>query len=463
MKTTDFNKTMSSAKLQENIEKQFGSRVNLSKYDREQLEDFRNKIRTRIFQLENSAGINELLTNETYQKDKAMLELLNTRIKEMLGEQMKQLRDRMDQLTEAKKAKDQDGDGKKNFDDVQIARMVAGGVPKKKAIAKAKSDNFKEEMKSRTVKGKSYGADYDAGADDAPAPSKDKKFDSSELAKVMGGTAPKNPAKGRVHKMKEGAKHPADCDCHECMPMEGEKWVQKAVKGIKKGALRSQEGKKKGEKFSKSELKGLAKSGTPKEKKRAQFALNISKKNESIEAFKQNVRMVNEGLIRLLAEDEEGKAKTITAASDMVNDYTGWMQRVGQFQTKAMIELADSIRADFGAAQAEAFKQAVAPALSATLETLTQQRETISNAVASLAGEQMPENPMGAEPNMGTEPGMEPTEPDMMNEPSGDDFAASDAAAGGSETAGREMRESSEQRRARKLAESHSIIAKLAQ
>jgi hypothetical protein len=59
---------------------------------------------------------------------------------------------------------------------------------------------------------------------------------------------------------------------------EAKKWVKKAVKGIKKGALRKQEGKKKGEKFSKGELKGLAKSGTPKEKKRAQFALNISKK-----------------------------------------------------------------------------------------------------------------------------------------------------------------------------------------
>lgn len=59
---------------------------------------------------------------------------------------------------------------------------------------------------------------------------------------------------------------------------EGKKWVKQAVKGIKKGALRKQEGKKKGEKFSKDELKGLAKSGTPKERKRAQFALNISKK-----------------------------------------------------------------------------------------------------------------------------------------------------------------------------------------
>ena len=59
---------------------------------------------------------------------------------------------------------------------------------------------------------------------------------------------------------------------------EKKKWVQDAVKGIKKGALSKQEGKKKGEKFSKRELKGLKKSGTPLEKKRANFALNIQKK-----------------------------------------------------------------------------------------------------------------------------------------------------------------------------------------
>jgi hypothetical protein len=61
-----------------------------------------------------------------------------------------------EELDEAKKA-DRTGDGKKDFDDVQVARMTAGGVPKKKAIAKAKSDNFKEsktEKCNETAKGK---------------------------------------------------------------------------------------------------------------------------------------------------------------------------------------------------------------------------------------------------------------------------------------------------------------------
>ena len=109
------------------MNKMFGVNVNLTKYSREQLEDMRNKLRTKVFQQEGKAGINDLLTNETYQKDKAMLALLNTRIKEMLGENLKQLKDKMIELSEAKKGvkapkykihakgtagKDYDGDGK---------------------------------------------------------------------------------------------------------------------------------------------------------------------------------------------------------------------------------------------------------------------------------------------------------------------------------------------------------------
>jgi hypothetical protein len=183
------------------------------------------------------------------------------------------------------------------------------------------------------------------------------------------------------------------------------------------------------------------------------------KVKESFSTFKHNVRFVNESIGYLLQEDEEGKAKAITSAGDMVNDFTSWMQRVGQYQTKTMIELADAIKADFGAQEAEAFKAAVGPALSATLETLTQQREAVSNAVATLAGEAVPDAAMGMEPAMPTEPGMDASAPDEMNpEPAGDEFGGSDAAAGAG-TTGREMRES---RFARKLAESHNIMSTLA-
>jgi hypothetical protein len=55
---------------------------------------------------------------------------------------------------------------------------------------------------------------------------------------------------------------------------------------------------------------------------------------------------------------------------------------------------------------------------------------------------------------------MDMSAPDEMNpDMGGDEFGAADAAAGGPEAAGRAMRES---KFARKLAESHSIMSKLA-
>jgi len=502
MKTTDFNKPVTSTLLETNLEKQFGSKVNLNKYNREQLEDFRNKLRTRIFQQEGSAKINDLLTNETYQKDKAMLELLNTRIKEMLGEQMKQLRDKIDQLNENKKdvkttkkpkgAKpdfldlDKDGNKTEPMKSAAKSAKVKETIKKDKkelegnafgkAVRDAKKDGVQPGEKIK-VGGKEYDVkenfDGDRNADqDTPSrfnkkktstgtvhTKKSKEFDkdssdsgkkdTSHLQGMLGG-APKAAVKGRVHKMKEGMKHPKDCDCKECMGTFEGKDEGKPGKNFAKIAKSA--GKRYGSKAASERVAGAV---------RAKLAKQ-GKLEES--QYKHNVRFVNESLAFLLMEDEEAKAKTITAAGDIVNDYTSWMQRVGQYQTKAIIELADSIRADFGQAEAEAFKQTVAPALSATLETLTQQREAISNAVAGLAGGGMPAAPMGADPMAGGMPGEEPGldigAPDAMNP--GDEFGASDAAVGGPETAGRGLRESRQQRTARRLAEAHSIIARLA-
>ena len=176
-------------------------------------------------------------------------------------------------------------------------------------------------------------------------------------------------------------------------------------------------------------------------------------------------RTIIEGLQQFLREDEEGKAKDITAGTDMVNDFTSWMQRVGQYQTKSMIELSDSIRANFGQADADIFKSAIEPALQEALSSLTQARETITRAVAVLAGEEGAEAPMGMD--AGGLPGAEAPAPeaglDTMNDMgSEDEFGASDAAAGGTEVAGRELRESRRNAYASRLAEAHSIMSKLA-
>jgi hypothetical protein len=474
MDTKDFFTKLNSQKISENIEKQFGSRVNLTNYSREQLEDYRNKLRTKVFQQENQAGFNELLANETYHKTKAMLDLLNTRIKEMLGEDIKKLRDKMDELSEAKKGvrapkytkkakgTDQTGDGKSNFDDVQVARMVAGGVPKKAAVAKATTDNVKE--------GQAHAKDCDCKAcmmkEDDSRPASDKK----EVKRTLPSGAEVNATVVKGWQTKKGDKA---ADKERKNSMKADEGVAGRAVGTKVGtAVGKQAGTVAGVMAGGGKL-SVARTGRKvggeiggdiggeigdrgEDFVKSKFSKKKSMK-ESQEIFKSHVRMVNESLAALLAEDEEGKAKAITSAGDIVNDFTSWMQRVGQFQTKAMIELADAIKADFGAQEAETFKQSVAPALAATLETLTTQREAISQAVAVLAGEAAPTEPMGAEaPAMPPEePGMDLAAPDELNaEPAGDEFGAADAAG-----SSREVRES---KFARRLAESHSIISKLA-
>jgi hypothetical protein len=500
MKTNDFNKPVTGTKLAENLEKQFGARVNLEKYDREQLEDFRNKLRTRIFQQEGSAKFNDLLTNETYQKDKAMLELLNTRIKEMLGEQMQKLRDRMDQLSEGKKGlkqkihpkgakpdfldMDKDGDKKEPMKKA-VADKKAGPKKGVNPFAKVKEgakpdfldmdkDGDEKEPMKKAIKDKKANEGFPTVADAKARHEKEKttgKFDKKQTStgtvytkKHTKADAEHTPEK----KVKEGSIHAKDCNCKECMMQEGFPTVDDAKK-----AAAGTTGMKAGEKKKSSTGGEITKTATGlkhtagknyggKDAPKAPDSDKKAGKSVKESQFKHNVKFVNESIGFLLQEDEEGKAKTITAAGDMVNDFTSWMQRVGQYQTKAIIELSDQIRAEFGQAEAEQFKQAVGPALSAALETLTAQREAISNAVATLAGEAPPEQPMGMEPGMDAgAPDMAPTEPDMMNPGAGDEFGASDAAAGGDMTSGREMREGRQERRARKLAESHSLMAKL--
>jgi hypothetical protein len=86
MKTTDLTTPVSAQKLNETMYKKFGVKVNFENYSREELENYRNLLRTKIHQHEAKSNFNDLLTNETYQKDKALVGLLNQKIKEMLGE-----------------------------------------------------------------------------------------------------------------------------------------------------------------------------------------------------------------------------------------------------------------------------------------------------------------------------------------------------------------------------------------
>ena len=527
MRTTDFNQQPTAAKLNESMFKKFGSKINFEKYTREQLEDYRNLLRTKVDQTESAAGFNDLLANESYQKDKYMLGVLNTKIKEMLGES-KVLAEKAVSKSQqqaagialaAKKAGKKATGGKASAEMSKMStkelEKFAGtkhkGLPKKvKEDAKPdfldmdKDGNKKEPFKKAVKDAKACGPSCTCakckakktteGYDTRDAYEKHdpkhpdfkknyEKFKKTNPSKTLADFV----AKMKGSKIKEAAADtlpPVDKDAAAKRKANQAKLDAIADKRAEKdsGTTQSSTRKVGGSAYGGSKQKDTeVDEGKKMAKKAKPDFLDVDKDGNKKEPFKKAVKdkkavkegarrahqyIIIESLRKFIAEDEEGKAKDITAGTDMVNDFTSWMQRVGQYQTKSMIELADSIRANFGQAEADAFKSAITPALQEALAALTQSRESITRAVAVLAGEEAAQEPMGAEtPDLTGDAGMDDLAPDAgldtMNEP-GDEFGASDAAAGGEESSGRGMRESRAFNRAKKLAESHSIMSKLA-
>jgi len=448
MNTNDLSKPLSASQLNENMYKKFGVKINFDKYAREDLENYRNLLRTKIYQTESGSNFNALLQDDAYQRDKYMMDLLNQKIKEMLGESIAELQGMIAErkLSGAEKAK------------------------REKTVKKLKGQTFKggeEEMyavATNIAKGKKM---------NTKKKTNEAKMTAAEAAHHHAMEYGKHHGKGNLELAMHHKEH---CENHggklthgqggKCFHQHGQinngmPYECSSMGGMGAGAIAT-EGKK-----AKPDFLDMDKDGNKKEpmkkavadKKKNPFgnkktteALKGGQKKldqnhngkldgddfAKLRAKKKTKESLGESIARFLAEAEEEKAKDITAGVDMVNDFTSWMQRIGQYQTKSMIELSDSIRANFGQEEAERFKEAVSGALGGALDTLTQSREAISQAVSVLAGEAPAENPMGMEPDMEV-PGADDTEMDMGG---GDEFAAADAAAGGPETTGRPTRES---------------------
>lgn len=172
--------------------------------------------------------------------------------------------------------------------------------------------------------------------------------------------------------------------------------------------------------------------------------------------------MVREGLNRwieenrVLTESEIAKSGAILAAKDIVDSMQDMLEDISKMQNEQMPALLDTIRDQIGQPQADAFKQSVSPILQQLTQQLQQARETADNAARSLAGEQT-DQPMdmgmgGAPGAMPPAPGGMPPAPGGMGAPApdmgsdldaGSDedmFAATDAAAGGNKSLGRDKR-----------------------
>lgn len=82
MRINEFNKNVSAKTLNESVAQQFGQKLDLNSFTIEQLHDARNKLRTKISQVESSSGYDAVYENESYQKSKLFLDVLNREISE---------------------------------------------------------------------------------------------------------------------------------------------------------------------------------------------------------------------------------------------------------------------------------------------------------------------------------------------------------------------------------------------
>jgi hypothetical protein len=178
---------------------------------------------------------------------------------------------------------------------------------------------------------------------------------------------------------------------------------------------------------------------------RRSYGLHTAEKNPKY----MELLMVREGLNRwleenrVLTESEMGKSEAILAAKDMVDSIQDMIEDVSRMQNEQMPALIDTIRDQIGSEQAETFKSQVGGVLSGILDQLTTARESTDNAARGLAGEQVatpmdmggvPAAPIGGELPAAPDAGIE------SDLDAGDEFAATDAAAGGEADLGREKR-----------------------
>ena len=82
MQIREFSKPVTSKQLNESLAQKFGYKINFEQFSDVQLEDARNKLRTRLSQMELSESFDSVLESPQYQKTRLMLDCINQAILE---------------------------------------------------------------------------------------------------------------------------------------------------------------------------------------------------------------------------------------------------------------------------------------------------------------------------------------------------------------------------------------------
>jgi len=141
---------------------------------------------------------------------------------------------------------------------------------------------------------------------------------------------------------------------------------------------------------------------------------------------------------RLLTEGELGEAEVILAAKNITDTVQKMVEQAGKIANEQLPALTVAIRDQIGMEQSEAYKTAVTQVISELVTQLSTARDRLDAGVLTLTGQAVDTDmamPAPAASNDNAVPA-----PDAGEEPAGDDFAAADAEAGGTEPLGRARR-----------------------
>jgi len=404
MRTSDFTSKPTAKVMNETLNKKFGEKLDIENYSNDQLKKAASLIESRIAVLK-KGKFNETLESEEFHRLKLMQDIVRIAISERAVSKSQQqaagaaLAAKRKGTTAGLKgpSKAMAGMSKKELE--KFAGTKHKGLPKHVEEAK--------KVKEAPNEGNAFG--------DAVRKAKADGIQKDEKIKVGGKTYP----------VKEAAKPDfldLDKDGNKKEPMKKaakDKKVDEVSNKLKQRAVDAGL-----EKAAAAKKSGWSKKGDEKKGKKADAARDTFRKKTDqagriVMKMKESVMQesVMKSISRLLREGEESKAELIMAVKDMVDKFTGWSEDIAQMQAQTAMEMADAIRDELGADQAEAFTASVQPALDAAFQSVKGAREALNGSVASLTG--VAPTPMGAEPgmdagmDMGMEPGMDAGMDDM--------------------------------------------------
>jgi hypothetical protein len=151
MNLQEITKPITAQSLNETLAKRFGKKLNVQKFTNEQLEDARNKLRTQLSAIETNESFDDVHSNDTYQKSKLMLDVLNAEISErsnnIVGEEKKPDKDGDGVPDWADKKPGEDDHAKKDSKSSKGLSAKQKKLPKglQNAIAKKKTNEGKED------------------------------------------------------------------------------------------------------------------------------------------------------------------------------------------------------------------------------------------------------------------------------------------------------------------------------